>query len=74
MPAYPWHPEDGEERPYHPDDDAALYVSVDPLPHLPHRHEQSVWGPFCHICKRKRKWWQPWVRWQPVSDDHDEPF
>lgn len=39
-----------------------------------HTHEQSVFGPFCHICGRKRHWWKLWVRWQPVPEDHDEPF
>lgn len=41
---------------------------------MQHVHEQSVFGPFCHICLKPRRWWAFWVKWQPVPEDHDEPF
>lgn len=47
------------------------------LTHLNARHrvhEQSVFGPFCWMCGIRRQRWKFWVRWQPVADDHDEPF
>lgn len=41
----------------------------------PHRvHEPSVFGPWCYICGKKRHWWAFWDKWQPIQDDHDEPF
>ncbi len=41
-------------------------------PHL--IHERSVFGPWCYVCGRKYHWWAFWMRWQPIQEDHDEPF
>lgn len=36
-------------------------------------HEQSVFGSWCYVCGRKRRWWQFWVKWDDETE-HDEPF
>lgn len=42
------------------------------LPNRRHVHVFSLFGSFCYLCMRRKRWWAFWELW--VEEEHDEPF